>query len=872
MEDLTLWHAFQKEADSSRQLLAVEWAEEVLRQAKRGIVAALQLSELENEHLAGIHAPISIAKILLETLSQEALWSHPGYYIIRGLIARLARKFLMKHFFMDGTVFVKSSSTEMKRLLETATARANQADRIWPESGSLSQLSILSRLVACSKSIAQNIQTMHNAENTIFDLYTKASLTVLPLAGHCYSQVNSLVGRNHLVESTLLLDIVYVALWEKHEGAAEALADLLACATGWKCTYNILECVEWAFHRDLLRDTHITAIRPHIAALTTLFASQRSTNGWRVCEKLATLFILMSTRGDQFAQQMLSELKRENRNPIVEKVLTYFASMKIPMKPEMPAISNLITHEHFKGRDMELAEASRVLTEQRIVTLVGPAGIGKSYMACALASRLDSFRIVWICNAETPAEFLASLKSLSRELGLKSFQMDQLLHVFSFQKTLLIVDNLRNYLPHMEALRHKAFLVITSRNSLLPGSIFLHGLELPAAVDLVAEISGRLSEEENLQCLCEALSCIPAPLVNICGPLSDTSNSIQTVLDCIHSYPENFDNIYSGFFQAVKSQLKDMQQAKTLGVKTLLLTAALLSSKGIPKALYTAIFEGVERKVPINPALATLQSVSFVYVDSEERLYMSELYQRLVLRCIPKFTDVLKESTKQLLAQFSISDPVNSELYSSAEILALKTSAKPTSNQVKLCLRVAAYQLKVLRERQATETLVSKCLLWAETYKFDVEICEELAKCLAGLGQYQLADQWCSRAVQLPCTNRLDKVASYNSIFAIYRAMGNNETALECQLKSILIIEEELGPHHIDLAVSFNRVSEVYRDMGNLEEAVQYQLKSIGIKEAVLRPQHRDMAASYSTLSELYRIAGRQQEAEEYHNKALRIQ
>lgn len=141
------------------------------------------------------------------------------------------------------------------------------------------------------------------------------------------------------------------------------------------------------------------------------------------------------------------------------------------------AVSNLPVHlTSFVGRDRELAEAHGLVVENRLVTLIGSGGVGKSRLAEQIAAQLvaqfaDGVRYVDLGSITDPA--IAPM-TIARALGLPdqpgSAAMDVLLHHLSDRQMLILVDNCEHVLdanaPRLDAMLRacpELKLLVTSR-------------------------------------------------------------------------------------------------------------------------------------------------------------------------------------------------------------------------------------------------------------------------------------------------------------------------------------------------------------------------------------------------------------------------
>jgi predicted ATPase len=100
----------------------------------------------------------------------------------------------------------------------------------------------------------------------------------------------------------------------------------------------------------------------------------------------------------------------------------------------------------FVGRERELAEARRLLTEKRLVTLMGAGGVGKTRLALRVAeeARADYRDGVWFVelSALDDAELLAATVAAALELAAQSVRpaVDVLVDHLERRDVLLVLD------------------------------------------------------------------------------------------------------------------------------------------------------------------------------------------------------------------------------------------------------------------------------------------------------------------------------------------------------------------------------------------------------------------------------------------------
>lgn len=191
------------------------------------------------------------------------------------------------------------------------------------------------------------------------------------------------------------------------------------------------------------------------------------------------------------------------------------------LRSEFPALRSLDAHPHnlpvqlssFIGRERELAEVGRLLVEERLVTLLGPGGIGKTRLALQVAAEhLDGFAggtyFVDLAPVGDPQLVLATI---AEALGVREEGSQPIADVLERhlldRPTLLVLDNLEQLLPRaaptvaaLLAAAPEARVVATSRtplrvrgereyrvSGLAAGSADSLDSEPPAAIELFLE-------------------------------------------------------------------------------------------------------------------------------------------------------------------------------------------------------------------------------------------------------------------------------------------------------------------------------------------------------------------------------------------------
>ena len=154
----------------------------------------------------------------------------------------------------------------------------------------------------------------------------------------------------------------------------------------------------------------------------------------------------------------------------------------------------------FVGREKEVAEVRRIISENRMLTLTGVGGTGKTRLALTAARGLvDSFSGgVWLVELSTILESGQVLRAIAAVLDVREKSntqlLDSLIEFISDQSMLLIMDNCEHLLTACASLAEKLLtacpnlkLLATSRESLgLPGEMTYHvpSLQLPEIKNL----------------------------------------------------------------------------------------------------------------------------------------------------------------------------------------------------------------------------------------------------------------------------------------------------------------------------------------------------------------------------------------------------
>ena len=110
------------------------------------------------------------------------------------------------------------------------------------------------------------------------------------------------------------------------------------------------------------------------------------------------------------------------------------------------------------GRDGDVAAVAGLVDEQRLVTIVGPAGVGKTHLAIEVArSRIERFPDgAWWCDLATVADGAGALATIAHALGMRQVDAGATAEAIADRchrrALLLVLDNCEHVLEEMTGL------------------------------------------------------------------------------------------------------------------------------------------------------------------------------------------------------------------------------------------------------------------------------------------------------------------------------------------------------------------------------------------------------------------------------------
>ncbi len=166
-----------------------------------------------------------------------------------------------------------------------------------------------------------------------------------------------------------------------------------------------------------------------------------------------------------------------------------------PLKDSLPPVNLPVPSNSFVGRVQALQQIKASLETQRLITIVGPGGIGKTRLGIQVAAEMserfsDGVFFVPLASVPGPEHLEAAITS-SLQLAFSGTEplREQLLAALRPREMLIVMDNFEHLLDGVELLveilRHapRIHMIVTSRErlNLLAEQVFeLQGLDYPA--------------------------------------------------------------------------------------------------------------------------------------------------------------------------------------------------------------------------------------------------------------------------------------------------------------------------------------------------------------------------------------------------------
>jgi len=219
--------------------------------------------------------------------------------------------------------------------------------------------------------------------------------------------------------------------------------------------------------------------------------SERLTN-----REIAEQLHLAESTVKDYVSSILSKLYVKNRREAVEKakqlnLLGHGRETSLDRRSNLPP-----DRTPFIGREAEILQIKQELSDTRLLSLIGPGGIGKTRLALKVAQTLiddfsDGVFFVRLATLRSSKDIIQAIaESLRFPIATQEDPRDQLIRFLRHKEILLLMDNYEHLLPGTEILndilqetaRLKVLATSRERLNLQSESIFqVRGLAFPSA-------------------------------------------------------------------------------------------------------------------------------------------------------------------------------------------------------------------------------------------------------------------------------------------------------------------------------------------------------------------------------------------------------
>jgi tetratricopeptide (TPR) repeat protein len=540
------------------------------------------------------------------------------------------------------------------------------------------------------------------------------------------------------------------------------------------------------------------------------------------------------------------------------------------------------------GRNDELAKLHRLLqSDKNVCVVAGMGGVGKTELVRKYANGAKCkshftggvFYIDARNRQDLAAEIVAWTKwkfqqELSPELS-PAQMVTACWEAWSRQtdKVLLILDDITDlakqlnpYLPphNLKNLR----LLLTSRDT--PDQRIAEKLELQTlrpehALELLGSIIGidRVEQEQaEAELLCEDLGYLPLALELVGYYLADDYQGLSLAA------------MRGKLAAKVKHPSLSPEQVP-LGMRALrgVQAAFDLSWEELkPKAQYLACVLGAFAAAPIH-----WDFVTGIYSDlSIEMSHPDDLKDRW-LKSLRKLHLVIDVGIEVYDLHPLVRDYLGEQLKQYPSYSEIKQSFCNRFISIAIDISIDVDESITVATFKLIEPHLEKMLAWCERDD-DTQFAYSLdgfARLHHSQGRYSAAEPIYLRSLAIMESQlgaeHLDVATSLNNLAALYNSQGRYSEAETMYLRSLAIREEKLGANHLHLATSLNNLASVYKELGHYSKAESLYLRSLAIVKSQLGEQSLRVATILNNLALLYQVQERYSEAEPLYLRSLAI-
>ena len=508
--------------------------------------------------------------------------------------------------------------------------------------------------------------------------------------------------------------------------------------------------------------------------------------------------------------------------------------------------------------------------------LSGKGGIGKTQIALEYAFRhINAYTNIFWVNAETETRLLESYQIIADTMQLSQTNIADLNDATVLQlvtrwmetseRWLCVYDNVEDIPAHCiwwpKIIRGN--ILITTQKDLLPvgNRIKVAEFSLADAVSFL-ETRTKLTDPENMEKVAVRLGCLPLALEQAAAYITvNPDTGFAEYADYLDQYGldvlEETENVMQ-YDKSVTATMKiAMNQIESGAAMQLLYLCAYLSAEHIETGLFaeykellpTLLQKSISNKLSENKVWRELSRYSLLEPQEDQSGYS---IHRLLQAVIRRHIGTDQQWLRCCLAVFSTAfDFQYGNVQSHQKFKRLLPHIEAFLGHAAVCFTQEAEQIELAR-------LYTKGGLGQNH-----------------LGNFQQALQWHQNALAILENvlgpDHIDTAVSYTNLAEVYNNQANYTQALLWYEKALAIRKKELGENHPDTADIYNSIAFTHYNQGDYSLALQLYQIPLAIQEKNLGIDHPDTADTCNNIAAAYDSLGEYDKALTWYHKALSV-
>lgn len=389
-----------------------EIANSINEHSNQGIFSEYRLSGLQNISLATIEQKSRVIWYMLKGLTNKKLWEDKHRFQLRYTLLRHTRRYMFGYILDHFALHQSLSDTE--RVVNTELIRDLSANLQAIDSGIEAEIDCLLALKDAMHS-AEWWKLLNTKAIALLQVYSSDIPCQLSNVAELLRTFGKLLTDEGLVEQAFVIDQLYTMSPEDGLACFVSLLSTEFCRS-WKTQYMALAYIEWGMHRGHFTKHALGSLKPTLQRLA-------DRDHPKVNEKLMT--VLAKLRSLKLFGDIRAQLSTASDDSDLLYYLAALPDQFLDPEPETASISNSLSEAPTDFVDSEYEAALEALQARKELTIVGAVGSGKRSLAYAISAHYAGFfDVVWVCNAESDADFEISMAKLAQEFGFKSHKKD----------------------------------------------------------------------------------------------------------------------------------------------------------------------------------------------------------------------------------------------------------------------------------------------------------------------------------------------------------------------------------------------------------------------------------------------------------------